>query len=215
MAGGLAQIPTLSISKQVRPTKIPGGFIWSACFELPEPARENGYIVQYIMQEHSGTKKNELNETKNLEPTIAPYWEAWEVKKGEKEPQQKASTNDFIKLLGGKEIGEGDYNVPMNDIFFKQYPAKSSVVYKIRGIAGFYHETLPSDFIVNHPLTGAGPLRSTQKPPPFWVFKGLYRRVKLITQSETESEWKDLSKLGLHDVKNDFDARSLSSWLNL
>ncbi|MGI8640976.1 MAG: hypothetical protein ACR2MG_13655 [Pyrinomonadaceae bacterium] len=209
MASALIQIPEISIAHQIRPEKIPGGgFIWGVCFKLPIPAEEDGHIIQHIVQEENGTQNN-----KTIYRRIG-YWEAWEVKKGETQPRQTQSVRAFIEEQKGTAPPHGDYNIPMNDIFYKKYTLGAKGNYIIWGLAGFYHKPLTPDFIVAHPRTGAGGLKSTTIKPAFWTLCGLVRQVSFNYNCETESEAKDDSKQILNPTKTKIEMSFADNWFN-
>lgn len=198
MANVFAQCPEIITERQIRPKKITGGFVWAVCFRLPSPAEEDGYIIQQIVQQESGTQL-EGGVAVEIPFRSINYWEAWEVKKGETEPQQKQTINSFIKdTLHKSPTADPDYDIPMNDIFYKQYKVGAKGYYYVSGLAGFYHGTLPSDFIVDHPDTGAGALKSTRRKPDFWTHSGFSRFQHLVFTYQTEAERKDVSKQSLN-----------------
>jgi hypothetical protein len=199
MSSTVRQIPEVNTAKQIKPEKIPGGgFIYAICFKLPKPAEADGYIVQHIVQEEEGTNKIAGTENKNFASRRIEYWEAWEVRKGETEPRQTQSVRDFMKEQSGDAPPHGYYDLQMNDIFYKMYKLGTKGKYTITGLAGFYHEPLPPDFIVNHPKTGAYGLRSTIHIPKFWSCCGLMRQIRFQYDCETESNRKDPSKHSLN-----------------
>lgn len=178
----LAQIPEIDKSTEVKAETIKGGFIWGVRFKLPNPAEQDGYIIQKILQYETGTiyrsglSPGTVSESR-ANRTIE-YWEAWEIKKGETTPTQQQSISDFAIALTGKALNGSKYQVPMNDIYFKNYGIGSVGKYTIKGLAGFYHTKLTPDFVVGHPQTGAGQLKSTTIEPSFWTSKaGLYREL--------------------------------------
>jgi hypothetical protein len=213
MATALKQIPEVIIGRQIKKAKIPGGFIWGVCFKLPVPAEQDGYIIQHIIQDETGPQINPETKVKESRNQWIQYWEAWEVKKGETEPRQKQSVREFVETQGGGTLTHGDYSLPMNDIFYRNYKIGAQGTYIITGHAGFYQETLPSDFIVGHSKTGAGALKSTLKKPPFWTQNGLFRQVKLNYYCETEVERNDLSKQSLNgDPPHIRDLSWMDTW---
>ncbi len=213
MASALIQIPKISDTGKIRQKKFVGGFIWGVCFELKEPAAEDGHIIQHIVQTERGTVKNN-GIVKEASRTIQ-YWEAWEVKKGETMPQQKQTARDFAKILG-VIVSAGDttldWDLPVNDIFYRQYKIGTKGNYTINGLAGFYHGALPPDFIVGHPQTGAGALKSTITKPPFWTINGLNRQVRFNYVCETAQEANDESKQGLNGETTIMNLSYFDSW---
>jgi hypothetical protein len=170
-----AQIPEIDRASELRPETFKGGFVWAVNFKLPQPAEQDGYIVQKIQQVETGTinrlEKQADGSSKRVEEKINReifYYEAWEVKKGETTPKQQQTVSDFSLSQGGGVL-PSKYHTPVNDIFFRKYEAGSVGTYVIRGFAGFYHASLPSNFVVGHAKTGAGQLRSTTEMPPFWT----------------------------------------------
>ncbi len=178
----LAQIPEIDRSTEVRAETFKGGFIWGVRFKLPQPAEQDGYIVQKILQFEKGTIYKSGSTIGNISETNVSrkteYWEAWEIKKGQTTPSQQQSISEFGAALGAKGLNVAKYQNPVNDIFFKNYGKGSVGKYTIKGLAGFYHTSLPSDFVVGHPQTGAGQLRSTTFEPVFFTLRaGLYREL--------------------------------------
>jgi hypothetical protein len=170
----LAQIPEIDKGTELRAETFKGGFVWAVNFKLPQPAEQDGYIVQKIQQIENGTihklEKKADGSTELVKSQVSRviyYWEAWEVKKGETTPRQQQTVSDFAVGLGGKTL-PAKYQTPVNDIFYRKYEIGSVGTYTIRGYAGFYHSALTSDFIVGNPQTGAGQLKSTTFIPPFW-----------------------------------------------
>ncbi len=179
----LAQIPELDKSNEVRAEVIKGGFVWGVKFKLPMPAEQDGHIIQMIRQNQRGTiselaksadgTQKVVERSSNMETV---YWEAWEVKKGETTPRLQQSIASFVMEKTGSSLSSGKYQIPVNDIFFKGYAAGSVGTYNIKSLAGFYHDTLTSDFTVGNLQTGAGGLRSTTVEPKFWTVRaGLHR----------------------------------------
>ena len=183
----LAQIPEIDKGTEVKAEVVKGGFIWGVKFKLPKPAEADGYIIQMIRQFEKG-QINKLAKSADGSMKVAEtnaaregvYWEAWEVKKGEITPRQEQTIAAFAFELTGGTLTNSKYHAPMNDIFFKNYGAGSVGSYNIKGLAGFYQTALPLDFIIGHPDTGAGALRSTTIEPSFWTVRaGLFREVTL------------------------------------
>ncbi len=162
MFDSLKQIPNI-LASQFGPKEIPRGFIWAVNFQLPEPAKNDGYIIQFISQKQSGTNSSGVQKSLDIS-----YWEAWKVLKGSITSTTKKSVATFMRELGGSPPNNSTYNASYNDFFFHQFKTGNKGKYKIYGSVGFYEETLPSDFIINNLQTGAGPLLSTTKCPPFW-----------------------------------------------
>jgi len=215
MAGALIQIPKLSEAVKIKQKKFSGGFIWGVCFELKEPAAEDGHIIQHIIQTERGTQRENGVIVKNVDRTIQ-YWEAWEVKKGDTMPQQKQTVRAFANVLG-VTVPPGDttleWDLPVNDIFFRKYAIGARGNYTINGLAGFYHKALPPDFIIAHPQTGAGALKSTITKPEFWNINGLNRQVRFDYVCETPQEAKDDSKQHLNGETTIMNMSYFDSWL--
>ena len=216
MASAPMQIPEISIDKQIRKKKFPGGFIWAVCFKLPSPAVEDGHIIQHIVQTECGTQKENGSIVKNVDRKIQ-YWEAWEVKKGETEPRQTQTTRTFVEVTSKITVPPGDtsveWDVPMNDIFFRKYPLGAKGTYMINGLAGFYHQPLTADFMIGHAETGAGALKSTTIKPKFWTIIGLNRQVRFNYFCETPEEMRDDSKQNLNGETVKMNMSFFDSWL--
>jgi hypothetical protein len=195
----LAQIPEIDRTTQVKPVRVPGGFIWGVNFKLPVPAEQDGFIIQKIRQVETDRYEN---------PTYfreVIYWESWEIKKGETTPKQSQTVADFVAGLGGKTPPGSEYHIPVNDIFYRQYTKGNKGRYLIQGLAGFYHDPLPADFIVNHSQTGAGQLKSTILKPSFWEKSCLYRQ--LIYNFDCSETTTDDSKNHINNEINVWDFR--------
>jgi hypothetical protein len=185
MLDTLAQIPVIDRSTEVGAETVKGGFLWAVKFNLPKPAEQDGYIIQKIVQEQSGKflelvksddGKEKVKESEGFKQVT--YWEAWEVKKGQTSPWQQQSVAAYAYEIGKISITSAKYQVPMNDIFFKNFKWGSKGTYKITGMAGFYHETVLGGFTIGNPDTGAGGLLSTTNEPNFWTSTaGLYREL--------------------------------------
>src|SRR5262245_40002281 len=122
----LAQIPVIDSQTHVKPINIPGGFLWAINFKLPAPAAEDGYIVQKIIQSDEGGSIKGTTGSMS-----AVYWEAWEVKKGETRPRQSQTVAEFIATQGGTAPNRPEFQVPVNDFFYKCYAFGSEGKYTI------------------------------------------------------------------------------------
>jgi hypothetical protein len=189
MSNTLTQFPTVG-GAQFRPEEIPFGFIWGVQFHLPEAAKTDGHIIQYIYQNQKGTNSSGKAMNQDLH-----YWEAWKVMKGSTTPVESMSVAAAIgkQNLPVNSVNDYKFHRPMNDIFFKQFTSGNKGNYFIYGIAAFYEGTLPGDFIKNNSQTGALQLFSTTKKPPFWQPGGLQRAVNYefdFTNGKNDTKFK-------------------------
>lgn len=204
----LAQIPEIDSSTQVRPINLPGGFLWAVNFKLPVPAAEDGYIVQKIIQSDTGQASDGGNVT---------YYEAWQVKKGETKPRQSQSVAEFTAQRGKPAPNKPEFQVPVNDIFYKGYSFGSAGYYTIHGYASFYHlAALPPEDKFTVGTKFAGQLMATLHKPSFWTGKAyLYRKLTYnYLFTESKNDLLDDSKGQLNnEPPQKIDYRILEDWL--
>ena len=171
MSTTLTQFPTLG-GAQFRPEEIPFGFIWGVQFHLPEPAQNDGHIIQHIYQYQKGTDSS--GQSINFD---VHYWEAWKVSKGSTTPTESMTVATAIGKpnLQISSINDYKFHRKMNDFFYKQFTTGNKGMYFIYGVAGFYEGPLPGNFVRNNAKTGAKQLLSTTFKPSFWQPGGLQR----------------------------------------
>ena len=189
MSSTLTQFPTVG-GAQFRPEEIPFGFIWGVQFHLPEPAQNDGHIIQYIYQNQKGT-----NSSGQAFDQDVHYWEAWKIMQGATTPTESMSVATAIgkQNLPVNSINDYKFHRPMNDIFYKQFTSGNKGTYFIYGVAAFYEGSLPNNFTKNNALTGAKQLLSTTFKPPFWQPGGLQRAVSYefdFTNGKNETKFK-------------------------
>lgn len=124
-----------------------GGFDWKVWFDIPEAAKEDGWVIQEVLATFDAKNPDG---TDNFKKTYH-YWEAWELKKGKKVTiwQDQALDDNDDQYFTGSRPG-----------------TKGTITYQ--GIAKFREGPLPADFKKNNPDTIAGILDSTTKKPDFW-----------------------------------------------
>ncbi len=189
MSSILTQYPTVG-GAQFRPEEIPFGFIWGVQFHLPEPAKSDGHVIQFIYQHQKGTNSN--GQSINFD---VKYWEAWKILKGSTTPTESMTVATAIgkQNMPVNSVNDYKFHRPMNDFFYKQFNTGNKGFYYIHGIAAFYEGSLPNDFIRNNAQTGAKQLLSTNKMPPFWQPGGLQRAVSYefdFTNGKNDTKFK-------------------------
>ena len=124
-----------------------GGFDWKVWFDIPEAAKEDGWVIQEVNVTYD--VKN-ADGTQNVKKTYH-FWEAWELKAGKK-----------VTVWQDESLDDND-----DQYFTDSRPnTKGTVVGK--GIAKFHEGPLPADFKKHNPDTVAGQLHSTTTKPDFW-----------------------------------------------
>lgn len=170
------QIPLLQTTPQFGPAKFPGGYIWAVRFQLPTRAVRSGHIIQEIRIVESGT-----NAAGQQASGTRHYWEAWPVSQGQTTVTVASGSQTvaaFIRSQGGVAPSAAALQVAYNDIFFQTYAAGNRGSREQRGVAAFYEQSLPADFVVGNRQTNAGALPSTTRRPRFWTGQGLFRLVR-------------------------------------
>jgi hypothetical protein len=80
----LSQIPEIDKATELRAETFKGGFVWAVNFKLPQPAEQDGYIIQKIQQIENGTihklEKKADGSTELVKSQVSREIYYWEVR---------------------------------------------------------------------------------------------------------------------------------------
>jgi hypothetical protein len=142
--------------KTVRPPKgTANGMSWRVHFELEEPAKADGHIIQKISLERNTTFTTDEGDIEIVRSTT--FYETWEVKRG------KTTATPSRGLFGGK------YNDKW--VFSASGESDSATV---NAVVIFYEGDLPDHFEAGKILE-AGVLVASDEAPDFWTGEGIPR----------------------------------------
>jgi hypothetical protein len=143
-----SQDPNITTVPDGGPTDLGcGGSDWSVWFDLPQPAGEDGWVIQEVTYTYDVKNPDGSTNTRKS----YHFWEAWEVKKGKK-----------VTIWQDQGLDDNDdrYTDPVR-------PGTKGEAITV-GKAKFFEGPLPPDFKQNNPDTLAGILHSTTQKPDFW-----------------------------------------------
>lgn len=131
-----------------------GGVQWMVGFELPNPAGNEGWIIQQITRSYDIRNPDGSVRDPAINTPKPTFWEAWPVRKGAVETSNRYHATD-----------EG---VTYDDSFDQPRRPNLRGTFKVVGLAKFYEGALPVGFIKNNPHTRSMDLPSSTTRPFFW-----------------------------------------------
>ena len=172
----LAQIPYVLAAPRCGPLVFSGGFILGVNFALPNPAAQNGWIVQEldVFDEYIDAKRENVARSRH-------EWAAWPIAAGQRAVGDARGKQEVANYLEAQSVKppKGLAAVESYNNYFSGFFDKGTRgARRVRATAGFYDDAMPPFFGFNKLDPAAGRVFGSRRPPDFWKPVGLARTVQ-------------------------------------